>query len=179
VESRTTGQASGSELSGWRGRLAAHLESRQVSRVVYGSIIGLALVLTLEAHPTTAGVAIGTLVATGLAVGLAEAYSEIVGARVRTGVGGHPEPLGTVVTDTLAVGFGITFPAVFFLAAGAGLIEFDTAFSLAKWTGLGLIAAYGYLAARLSGSHPWGALLQASGVAVIAAVLIAFKALLH
>ena len=31
--------------------VANHLDGRQVSRVVYGSIIGLALVVGLEAHP--------------------------------------------------------------------------------------------------------------------------------
>lgn len=165
--------------SGWRSGLAAHLRSGQVSRVVYGSIIGLALVLTLEAHPTTPMVAVGTLVATGLAVGLAELYSEVVGARVQAGAGGHTEPLGTVLTDTVAVAFGIAFPSVFFVAAEIGFVDEDAAFTLAKWTGLGLIAAYGYLAARLSGKRAAGAVLQASGVAGIAAVLIAFKALLH
>jgi hypothetical protein len=34
--------------------LAWHLRSRQVSRVIYGAIIGLALVVALEAHPPRA-----------------------------------------------------------------------------------------------------------------------------
>jgi hypothetical protein len=174
-----TEQESASDLTGWRSGLFAHLRSGQVSRVVYGSIIGLALVLTLQAHANPPMVVVGSLVATGLAVGLAELYSEEVGARVRSGVGGHAEPLRVVVTDTVAVAFGIAFPSVFFVAAQLGLVEVATAYHLAKWTGLGLIAAYGYLAARLSGSRPAGALLQAGGVAVIAAALIVVKALLH
>ena len=174
-----TGPVSSVELSGWRAWLASHLRSGQVSRVVYGSIIGLALVLTLEAHPSTPMVAVGTLVASGLAVALAELYSEVVGARVRAGAGGHAEPMGTAVTDAIAVAFGVAFPAVFFLAVPVGLLDFETAFTVAKWTGLGLIAGYGYVAARLSGAAVAGSLLQAGGVAVIAAVLIAVKALLH
>ncbi|HSJ20288.1 MAG TPA: hypothetical protein VK964_06915 [Nocardioidaceae bacterium] len=167
------------ELSGWRARLASHLRSGQVSRVVYGSIIGLALVLTLEAHPTTTGVVIGTLLATAVAVALAELYSEVLGARARRGMGEHHEPVRVIIEDCVAVAFGIAFPATFFVVAGFGLIEQDTAFGLAKWTGLALIGGYGYVAARLTGTGPRRAFVQAAGVAVIAAVLIAFKALLH
>jgi VIT1/CCC1 family predicted Fe2+/Mn2+ transporter len=167
------------ELSGWRAGLASHLRSGQVSRVVYGSIIGLALVLTLEAHPTTTGVVIGTLLATAVAVALAELYSEVLGARARRSMGGHHEPVRVIVWDCVAVAFGIAFPASFFVVAALGLVEQDTAFALAKWTGLALIGGYGYVAARLSGTRPGGAFVQAAGVAVIAAVLIAFKALLH
>jgi len=160
-------------------RLASHLRSGQVSRVVYGAIIGLALVLTMEAHPPSAAAAVGTLLATALAVALAELYSEMVGARARSSLGGSVEPLHAVVADTVAVGFGIAFPSVFFVAAVLNLVEDDTAFALAKWSGLGLIAAYGYVAARLSGAGTWGALLQAVSVALIATVLIVLKALVH
>lgn len=166
-------------------RLVSHLRSNQVSRVVYGSIIGLALILTLEAHPpetserSRVAVVIGTMLATALAVALAELYSELVGARTRAGMGGSTEPLGTVVGNSAAVAFGIAFPAVFFVAVALNLIDYDTAFALAKWTGLGLIAAYGYIAARLSGAGTSAALLQASFVALIAATLIVLKAFVH
>ncbi len=160
-------------------RLASHLRSGQVSRVIYGSIIGLALVLTMEAHPSTPGVAVGTLLATAVAVSLAELYSEVVGARARSSLGGSTEPLRTIVGASAAVAFGISFPCVFFLAAVVDLVGFDAAFTLAKWTGLGLIAGYGYVAARLSGTGTTGALLQAVSVGLIAGVLIALKALVH
>src|SRR4051794_4320384 len=63
-----------------RDRIEAHLESRDVARVIYGSIIGLALVLALQAHPPTAARTAGLLVGSAVAVGLAELYSEVVGA---------------------------------------------------------------------------------------------------
>jgi hypothetical protein len=157
----------------------AHLRSGQVSKIVYGSIIGLALVLTLEAHPTGPGTVIGSLVATGLAVGLAELYSEVIGASTQKSLGEKHAPTSEVVEETAAVIIGVSFPAIFFIASAIGLCELGTAFELAKWTGLGLIAGYGYLAARLSGATVARGLLQASGVAVIAALLIAFKAVLH
>jgi hypothetical protein len=54
----------------WSG-LEDHLGSEQVSRVIYGAIIGMALIVVLEQHPPSPGVIAGTLIATGLAVALA------------------------------------------------------------------------------------------------------------
>jgi hypothetical protein len=160
-------------------RIASHLGSGNVSRIVYGSIIGLALVLTIEAHPSSAAVAVGSLLSTALAVALAEFYSELVGSRVRSSVGHAAEPWGTIVGTAVVVGFGVAFPSVFFLAAVLGFLEFETAFTVAKWTGLGLIAGYGYAAARLEGKGTTGALLHALSAGLIAGVLIALKALVH
>ena len=42
--------------------------------------------------------------------------------------------------------------ALFFLLAVVHLIELDSAFTIAKWGGLGLIGFYGYWAARFSGA---------------------------
>ncbi|WP_322938267.1 hypothetical protein [Nocardioides bizhenqiangii] len=163
----------------WSAGLMSHLRSGQVARVVYGSIVGLALVLTMEAHPPEEGRVAAALVATGLAVGLAELYSELIGLRARAGAGEEVGPLRIVIGDTVAVILGVAFPAVFFFASTAGLIETDTAFALAKWTGLGLIGAYSFLAARLTGAGHARSLVHAGGAAVIAAALIAFKALIH
>jgi hypothetical protein len=55
--------------------LHAHLGSRQVSRVIYGAIIGLAPVVALQAHPPPPGAVIATLLGTAAAVALAEVYS--------------------------------------------------------------------------------------------------------
>lgn len=161
------------------GSLTTHLGSRQVARTVYGSIIGLALVLTLEAHAARSFTVIGSLVATALAVSLAELYSEMVGARARSSVGAGTEPFGEVLGDTGAVAFGVLFPCVFFALALLGALNESTAFDLAKWTGLGLIAGYGYLAARISGRSRLRAFLEAGAVGAIAAVLIGLKALVH
>jgi len=77
------------------------------------------------------------------------------------------------------VAFGAAFPATFFLLAAAGAIELDTAFDLAKWTGLGLICAYGYAASRLAGAGTHRALLHSGVLGLIGAGLITLKALLH
>jgi hypothetical protein len=162
-----------------RRAIETHLGTRQVARVIYGAIIGMALVVSLEAHPPRPAVVAGTLMATAVAVGLAELYSEVVGAETRNRRRVGRAQLGQLLDDVGAVAFGIAFPAVFFLLAAAGAVDGDTAFTIAKWSGLGLISMYGFLAGRLAGESMLVSLLQAVAVGVIGGALIAFKALIH
>jgi len=162
-----------------REAIESHLGSPQVSRVIYGSIIGLALVVSLEHHPPKAGLVVASICGTALAVGLAELYSDIVGAETRT----HARPERTrrraFVREASAAAFGIAFPAVFFILAAAGAWKLAAAFTIAKWSGLGLIGLYGFVGARLSGRSLPAAILHAVAVGLIGGFLIGFKALLH
>jgi VIT1/CCC1 family predicted Fe2+/Mn2+ transporter len=159
--------------------IKAHLGSRQVARVVYGAIIGLALIVALEKHPPAAGTMIASLMGTAVAVGLAELYAEIVGIETSERHRIRRDQLSELRDDSLAVGFGVAFPAIFFLLAVLGAIEVGTAFDLAKWTGVGLIGFYGFVAARFAGAPVSRALVQGIGAGAIGAALIAFKALVH
>ena len=162
-----------------RQAVAAHLGSRQVARVIYGAIIGLALLVALEQHPPAAGVVVASLVATGFAVGLAELYSEIVGTETRTHHRIERGELVEFANDAVAVTFGVAFPSVFFILAAFGAITTDTAFVIARWSGLGLIGFYGYAAGRLAGARPLACVLQALAVTAIGGALIVIKALVH
>jgi hypothetical protein len=159
--------------------LEHHLRSRQVSRVVYGAIIGLALVVALQDHPPAPWVMIATLLGTAVAVGLAELYSELLGTetRMRRRVG--PAEVRAELVGVAAVTFGIAFPAVFFVLAAAGALETGTAFVIARWSGLALIGLYGFAAARLAGAGLPSALLHGLAVGVIGGFLITLKALVH
>jgi hypothetical protein len=175
---RTEGGASRPRRSP-RALLDAHLGSRDVARVLYGTIIGLALVVALESHPPTAGQMVAAVLGTALAVGLAELYSEVIGAEART-----RRPIGrgdvrAFAAEAAAVTFGAGVPALFFLLAAVGLIGLETAFKLSKWTGLGLICGYGFIAARLAGLRVHRAVLHAAAVGAIGLALIALKSLLH
>lgn len=159
--------------------ISAHLASRQVTRVVYGAIIGLTLLVTLEKHPPSAGVVIGTLIATALAVAFAEIYAEYVGTETRERHRVDRAEFAHMLDDAVAVAFGVAFPGVFFVLSVANVLEVDTAFQLAKWSGLGLIAFYGFCAGRLSGASLGRSIIQALAVAAIGGAVIAFKALIH
>jgi hypothetical protein len=165
------------------GRLAnaieSHLGSRDVARVIYGAIIGLALVVALETHPPAAGEVAVAVLATAVAVGLAEVYAAYVGTEAQTRRPVRRDHVRELATDAAAVSFGAGFPALFFVLAAAGAIETSLAFTLSKWTGLTLICAYGFLAARLAGAGIRAALLHAAAVGAIGGVLVTFKSLVH
>jgi hypothetical protein len=162
-----------------RNTITRHLGSRQVSRILYGSIIGLALVVALEAHPPRASAIAVTLVATAIAVGLAEFYSDIVGTQTRTRARVGRQQMVDILDEVGASATGVAFPSVFFFVAALGAIDLDAAFTAAKWSGLGLITAYGFAAARLTGETVLGSLRRAAVAGLIAGFLIAMKALLH
>jgi hypothetical protein len=169
-----------SSLTSRLGRaLEQHLGSPGVARVVYGAIIGEALIVALQAHPPSALVMAGTLLSTAFAVALAELYSEVIGHQTRNRSRVERHHLRHLSGEMAAVAFGVAFPCVFFFAAAAGLMDLDTAFRAAKWTGIALIGFYGFCAARLAGDRLVSAMLQAVAVMAIGAVVIAFKALVH
>ena len=156
-----------------------HLGSRDVVRVIYGAIIGLALVVALEKHPPSATQTAGALLATAIAVGLAELYSEAVAREARTRRHLRVAHVRELAGESAAVALGAGFPAGFVIAAAVGAIDVELAFTLAKWSGLGLMAAYGFVAARLAGSGRARAIAQALAVAAVGGFLIGVKALLH
>jgi len=162
-----------------RSFLEAHLRSRQVARVVYGSIIGLALVVALEAHPPEPHAMVATLLGTAVAVALAELYSELIGFETVRRRKASSDEMRHLYADIAAVSFGIAFPAVFFALAAADVLSDDAAFTVAKWAGLGLIGVYGFAGARLSGAGMRKSILQAAAVALIGAALIGLKAVVH
>jgi hypothetical protein len=162
-----------------RGAIEGHLGSGHVARVIYGAIIGLALVVSLESHPPSSAVMLATIVGTALAVSLAELYSDFVATETRTRQRIDRDSLRHIGDEAAFVAFGVAFPAIFFLLAAAGAMQVDTAFTVAKWSGLGLIGFYGFWAARLAGAGTGVCVIHALAVALVGGVLIALKALVH
>src|SRR5215217_350291 len=121
---RGSGPPPASSVLRERGRvrraIAAHLESHDVTRVIYGAIIGLALVVALEAHPPTAGQTIAAIAGTAVAVGLAEIYSEVIATEARTRRRVSRGQVRGIAVQASAVVFGAGFPVVFFILAAAG-----------------------------------------------------------
>jgi hypothetical protein len=163
-----------------RSALAAHLRSPQVARVLYGSVVGLALVTGLQEHPPGAGVMVGTMLATAVAVGAAELYSQFIGRELQNRrLGLSRRDRREVAREVLSTMGAIAFPAVFFIFAAAGVLSVTTAFTAAQWTGLGLIVSYGFVAGRTAGASWARALLHAAALGAIGGVLILVKSLLH
>ena len=162
-----------------RARIDDHLASRDVARVIYGAIVGLALILALGRHPPSAGATAGLVAGTAIAVGLAELYSEVISRETSTRRPVTRADVWALLDEAAAVVLGAGFPTIFFIVAAVGLIELETAFTLAKWSGLGLICGYAFFAARLAGSSVGRAILHMAVLGAIAGALIALKAVVH
>lgn len=162
-----------------RRTLRAHLDSRQVSRVIYGSIIGLAVILALKRHPPAPGAVVATMLGTALAVALAELYSELIGGETRTRKRPDRARLRATAVDALFVAVGIAVPVIYFLLDVVGVLDLDSAFLLAQWTGLGLIVFYGLCGARLAGAGWPRAAVEGVALGLIGALLILLKAFVH
>jgi hypothetical protein len=122
---------------------------------------------------------VASVLATAVAVGLAELYSELIGFETSRRRKADRAELRELRADIAAVAFGIAFPAVFFLLAALDVLEEESAFTLAKWSGVALIGLYGFAGARLAGSSMHVSLAKAAFVALIGAALIVLKALVH
>jgi VIT1/CCC1 family predicted Fe2+/Mn2+ transporter len=124
-------------------------------------------------------VVIGWFLGTAVAVASAELYSEIIGVETRERSRVTRDQVREMLDDAGAVAFGVAFPDVFFVLAALGVLDLDTAFTVARWSGLALIGFYGYWAARFSGAAIPRALLQAAGITLVGVGLITLKAFLH
>jgi hypothetical protein len=165
--------------SSLRAIITSHLGSRDVARTLYGAFVGLALVVALQDHPPAPAAMAVLLAATAVTVGLAELYSEAVSLEARTRRPLDRRQLRSVAGESIAVVTGAAFPAVFFAAAALGVFDVDLAFTLSKWSGLALICAYAFLAARLAGATVARGLVHAAALGLVAGALIALKAVLH
>jgi hypothetical protein len=162
-----------------RASLEAHLGSRQVAKVVYGSIIGLALLLAVSGHPPSSAGMVALLLGTAVAVGLAETYSEVVGIETSERHKVTRAQWAHLLEEAAAVTFGAGFPVVFFVLSALHVLEEHTAFTVAKWTGLGLIGFYGFWASRFSGAATHHALLRGTLITLVGVGLIVLKSLVH
>ena len=114
-----------------------------------------------------------------LTVGLADMYAESVSTEARQRRPLRRGQVRDLAEEAMFVVIGAGFPAVFFVLASAGVIGVDTAFNLSKWTGLGLVCGYGFLAGRLAGQSTPRATLHAGIIAAIGVGVILLKTLVH
>jgi hypothetical protein len=161
-------------------RVSTLLVGHRSGKAVYGIIIALAIVITLEAHPPNALEAEATILLGALAVAIAEFYSEVLQFRITERrrlnqgemfeIGRH---VGTVLVAAL-------LPLPVFLLVSLGLISIDFAFDVVKWMLVALLFVYGYVAAQISGAGTrWSLLLAITTGSIGVVVVLAKAALSH
>jgi hypothetical protein len=130
-----------------RGAIRSHLGSTPVARVVYGAIIGLALIVALEQPPPAAATMIASLLGTPWRSRSPRSTPRSSASRRVSGTASGASSSASFATTRSPSRSGVAFPAVYFLVAAAGAIDVDAAFRPAKWTALALIGFYGFCAA--------------------------------
>jgi hypothetical protein len=137
-------------------------------------------VLALEDEVHAAVETAGFIVAAAFVVGLAELFSEEISEEARTRAPVGATEVRRLARDAAAVVVGAGFPALYFILSGFGAFSVDSAFALAKWTGLALVCTYAFLSARMSGGSVRRAAWHAAIAGLAGVALVQIKsAILH
>ncbi len=154
------------------------VDAHKVSKIVYGTIIVLAVIVAMDdpAHPPSLKGAVGTVLLSAFAVALAEFYSDFIAFRIRKKRLLTRDEINHMARDVSSVMIGALLPLPFFILAGLGFITIIFAIILAKWTLVGVLLFYGYVASKLSGyGHLWSIGI-ALIIGMIGSVLVLIKA---
>ena len=153
--------------------------AERAARAVYGSIIALAVILVLQRTGAPAREVIPAVIGSVVAASLAELYAEYIALTIRDRHHPGTRRLGEELTDVAAGSLAAMLPMVPFIGVAFGVIELDTAYDLARWVGIGVIAAYTLLANRLAGISTLRGIAITLAVVAVGLSLIAIKALTH
>lgn len=156
-------------------KIASNIDGHRVAKTIYGTIIILVVVVTLEDHPPSIAGTVATIILTGLGVALAEWYSDFIGRTIT-----EKHMLNTferrhIVKDVSAVMTGAWLPLPFVILAWIGFISLDLAIDLSKWTMVGVLLFYGYVASRLSGRDHVRSFVFAFAASFIGVIIVLFK----
>lgn len=155
------------------------MTGRIISRSMYGIIISMALLLTMEQYTTDPWkIAIG-LVTTLLSVSIAEAYTESIGTHIDKQRPLYEEERHHIIQESLYVFSGSTLPVLSFVFAGVGILDLPNAFLIAKTSAVVILFEYGYLYGRRSGRTRLSSLKVGGLNVVLVLLIILFKEFIH
>lgn len=156
-----------------------HRTAERAARAVYGTIIALAVIATLSDGSAAAGEVLVAVIGGVVAAQLAELYASYLADVIREQRYPGRARMRAALGDSAAGSVAAVLPAVPFVVAAIGAIELDTAFDIAFWAGLGVLAGYTLLANRLAGLSGLRNLIACSVVLAVGLALIALKAIVH
>ncbi len=151
------------------------IDGHRVSKIIYGTIMVLVVLLAMEDHPPSAAGSLALVVMTGIGVALAEFYSDFIGANIEQKHTLTTQERQNIAHDISGVLIGALLPAPFFILAIFGVMALDTAFEFAKWTLVGVLLFYGYVASRLNGHSQLFSIILAVAASTIGLLVVLFK----
>jgi hypothetical protein len=160
--------------------VSRHRTAERASRAVYFTIVALAIIVALEeaGEDVSATEVVASTVGATIITALADLYARYIAEAIRQ-EGFSSEGFRAAAIDTAAGLLAAIVPVVPFVVAAAGAISEQSAYDVAAWLGLGVLAAYTLFANRAAGLRGLRGLIAASAVVLLGFVLIALKALVH
>ena len=122
--------------------------ARHADRAIYVLIAVMAMTVALEGVETRPGYVLGAVVATAIALTLAELFADRVGISVRKGRHATDEERTEEHREALTGLAVVAIPISFFVLAVLDVIGLHAAFVLSQWAGFGILAVYSYVASR-------------------------------
>ncbi len=156
-----------------------HTEGHYAARSVYGAILVLALLLTLQQHPPGPFHAALLVAGTILAVLGAEAYADLLGMEIDAGRPSTRAQRRAKLHELGVVTGAAEGPVLVLVLAGFGLLDEELAFQLAVWITIGLLFLAGFLARRLAGRSMWSSVRSGAVVGGLGVALAIFKLFVH
>jgi hypothetical protein len=152
---------------------------RYAARSVYGSVVVLAVLLTLQVHPPAAFRAALIVAGTVLSVLAAESYSDRLGREIQLQRRLTSEERRALRHELGVILVAAEAPVLVLVLAGFGLLEEGVAFDVAIGLTIVLMAVDGFLANRLAGFSTRSAVLGGLEVGSVGVALAVFKAFVH
>jgi hypothetical protein len=166
-------------LPDWLPRSLHRGNGRYAARSVYGSVVVLAVLMTLQVHPPPVFRAALIVAGTVLSVLAAEAYSDRLGREIRLHRRLTREERRAMWGELGVIMVAAEGPVLVLLLGGFGAYPEDVAFNVAIWLTIVLMAIDGFLANRLAGFSTRSAVVGGLSVGSIGVALAVFKAFVH
>jgi hypothetical protein len=157
-----------------------HRVAERASRAVYLTIVALAIIVALEeaGEDVAPKVVVASTVGATIITALADIYARYIAEAIRNQRLASQE-LRAAAIDTAAGTLAALVPVTPFVLAATGAMDDETAYDVATWLGLGVLAGYTLFANRAAGLTGLRGLLTAGAVVLLGFTLIALKALVH
>lgn len=166
-----------------RGPLATatsrHSRGHYVARSVYGAIIVLALLLTLQDHPPGPWKSALLVTITLVSVLLAETYSDLLGIEIDLGRPTTLEERRDRLLDLAAMLVAAAPSLLLFVLAGLGAVDERRAFRWAVVLTVAWLFVAGFLARRLGGRSVWSSVRSALVIGGAGLVIAFVKQFAH
>jgi len=151
------------------------ITAARAEHAVYGTLIVLAVVTGLDEVSASAREAFFGVLGGAIAVALSEMYADMIGATIRGQRAPNRAEYREFAVD-MAFGFGAAiFPAIFFLLAWLDAMKLGRAFTVAEWSGVGILFGYAFVATRAASLKLSHSLLWAVGLTACGVVLVELK----